>query len=430
MRTLVTPVGTSLFTNYLDTNRNSAFRDAYETIKKSPASEWDDYDYEINDLRTASLDFIVNNRESASAELQSIAKIQAELKDDINVRLLASDTIASRLAAEVLADERAASVLGDQVVVEFDAGTDVITGLQVENPKTFSNEGMTNLIQKINWISANSGGWQATAINITGGFKATLPYLTIWAQLYRIPLYYNFEDTDALIKIPQAPLVIDWGLIERHSDILMQIDNGIENWPAFRDQHYQAVQNLEAFIEVDGQNALLSPIGEIFWKHYQIYFVVELPSGSYFSYDSQDRRLVDRAIQELYERLGVVLGPDFPNPDECYERIRKLGHNDDLNHGGQISNPTKGRDREIFIFKSTNNDVQTRFLYTFEVNEREINRLRLFDILCRDFCHKMYIDDWKKDFGRHDFPEINFITRTFEIPSRILTRRSQHVQTS
>ena len=430
MRTLVTPVGTSLFTNYLDDKRDQTFSHAYETIRRSPASDWDEYDCEVDDLKRLSLNFITRKRESASAELQSIAKIQAELNDDIKVQLLASDTIASRLAAEILADDTAASILGDQVTVEFDARTDVITGLQVEDPRLFANEGMTNLIQKIDSISAIAGGWQATAINITGGFKATVPYLTILAQLQRLPLYYTFEDTDALIRIPQAPLVIDWGLIERHSDILMQIDNGVENWLAFRNQYYQAVQDLEAFIEVFDQYALLSPIGRIFWNHYQTFFVVELPSGSYFNYDSQDRRLVDRAIQELYERLDAVLGPDFPKPDECYERIRKLGHNDDLNHGGQISDPTKGQDRKMFIFKSTNNDVQTRLLYTFEVNEREVTRLRLFDILCRDFCHNTYLDDWKYKFGRHDLPAINFVTRTFEVPSRILTRRSQYVQTS
>lgn len=429
MKTLVTPVGTSLFTNYLNDNSNDGYRRAYETIRKSPAADWNEYDYDIDDLRTTSFAYVESKRETASAELQSIAKIQDELQDDINVRLLASDTIVSRLAAEILADETVASVLRDQGTVEFDAGPDVITGLQVDSPKTFSNEGMTNLIRKIDSISANAGGRQATAINITGGFKATLPYLTIWAQLHRVPLYYNFEDTDALIRIPQAPLVIDWGLIERHSDILMQIDNGIENWPAFRTQHFQAVQDLEAFIEVDGQDALLSPVGGIFWNHYQTYFVVELPSGSYFSYDSQDRRLVDRAIHELYERLDTVLGPDFHNPDECYERIRNLGHNDDLNHGGQIPNPPGSQDRETFIFKSTN-DEQVRLLYTFNVKEREIARLRVFDILCRDFDHKSYIDDWKGKFGRHALPAINFVTRTFEIPSRILSRRSQHVQTS
>ena len=34
MKTLVTPVGTSLFTNYLNNNSNTRFRRAYETIRK------------------------------------------------------------------------------------------------------------------------------------------------------------------------------------------------------------------------------------------------------------------------------------------------------------------------------------------------------------------------------------------------------------
>lgn len=429
MKTLLTPVGTSLFTNYLDENSNNSFRRAYETIRKSPASEWNEYDYDIDGLRADSLAFIERKRESASAELQSIAKIQAELQDCINIRLLASDTIVSRLAAEILAAEKSVSVLGARGTVKFDAETDVITGLQVDSPKTFSNEGMTNLIRKIDAISANAGGRQATAINITGGFKATLPYLTIWGQLNSVPLYYTFEDTDALIKIPQTPLTYDWDVVERHSDILRKIVDGIDNWSWFRDQYFQAVQDLDAFIEVDGQDALLSPIGEIFWEHYRSHFVVEVPRGSYSPYDSRCRQSIDKAIVELYKRLDTVLGPDLLDLEHCYERVRNLGHTHDLNHGGQIPNPLKSQFRETFIFKSTN-DEQVRLLYTFHAKERELARLRIFDVLCRDFDHETYIKDWKARFGRKNFPAINFVTRTFEIPSEILARRSQHVQTS
>ncbi len=423
MKTLITPVGTSLFTNYLDKNGDSAFSHNYETIGKSPASEWNAYDYEIEDLKTSSLEFIKQEKDSASAELQSITKIQDKLKEDLKVRLFASDTIASRLAAEILADDTVASVLGDNISVEFDTQTDMIKGLQVEDPKVFSNEGMTNLIRK---IDENAGGyWPALAINITGGYKATLPYLTILAQVKRVPLYYNFEDTDALIKIPQSPLVIDFGLIERHSDILMQIHEGIENWSQFRSQHYQAVQDLEAFIEIDGNYALLSPIGEIFWEEHQRYFIVELPGGSYYSYDGDKRQLIDAAIKELYGRLDTVLSDTCLLdsdmnliPDKCYQKIRNLGHNDDLNHGGQIPNPTKPKnlDREIFIFKATGG-VHRRLLYNFEVKEQRTTRLRIFDTLCEDFDHNTYIADWKNKFGDENFPDINFVTHTFEIPS-------------
>ena len=277
---LITPVGTSLFTNYIDKNSgDSSFRTNFETIRMKSASDWDNHSDEISDLEAYSAQFVKNNVPSASAELQSIANVQAKLKDGVQVYLLASDTIASQLVAKILAEKITGGVL-DNVSVEFNAANDVIKGLQVDNPKAFSNEGMTNLIRKIN--EKAGGYWPALAINITGGFKATLPYLTILAQLKGVPLYYNFEDTDALIKIPQAPLVIDWGLIERHSDILMQIENGIENWNQFREDNYQAIQDLEAFIEIDGNDALLSPIAEIFWQEYQKYFIVELPGGSYY----------------------------------------------------------------------------------------------------------------------------------------------------
>ena len=196
-----------------------------------------------------------------------------------------------------------------------------------------------------------------------------------------------------------------------------KIDGGIENWSTFRNQHYQTVQDLEAFIEVVDEIALLSPIGQIFWNHYQRYFVVELPSGSYFKYDFRKRNLIDQSIEELYGRLDTVLRPASLNPEKCYELIRKLGYNNDLNHGGQISNPTKNPDREIFIFKSTNAE-HIRLLYTFKVREQEITRITIFDLHYKNFNHQTYIDDWNRKFGRENFPEIDFITRTFEMPTR------------
>ena len=441
MITLVTPVGTSLFTNYLDNNpRDNGFSNSYDIIKKCLAKYWDDYDTEINNLRHSSLKFIENFGMKTSAEFQSIANIQAKLRENITVHLLASDTIASRLAAEILKDRSAA--LGNDVNVKFNEADDVLKGLQVEDPQAFSQEGMTKLIQRINSISGGFVGLAITrnfAINITGGYKATLPYLTILAQLERVPLYYNFEDTDALIKIPQAPLVIDWAAIERYSDVLMQIDEGIENWEQFQRKNYQAVQDLEAFIEVADEVAFLSPIGQIFWNHYQRYFVADLPSGSYFSYKSGDRQLIDQAVEELYKRLDSALRDSYFNPNakccckvpdkqckNCYCRIRNLEPCNDLNHGGQIP------DQKFFIFKSTASD-HIRLLYTFvvkpydiDVNGKrsdvgEITRLTIFDLHCEDFNHDTYIDDWKKKFGDKQLPQIEFAPRLFDIPPEVLT---------
>ena len=443
---LVTPVGTSLFTNYLDQMPDDAnFKNWYETIKGCLVTEWNCYDLEIEDLRQSSLGFIKQSGINASAELQSITNIQSALGDQLVVHLLTSDTIVSRLAAEIL--EAGSEILGDNITLEFDEAVDVIKGLQVEDSEGFSQKGMTNLVKKIDEISGGAIGWQtlaatkAFAINITGGYKATLPYLTILAQLERVPLYYNFEETDALIKIPQAPLTIDWPSIERYSDVLQQIDDGIEDWSNFCRENAHAIQDLEAFIEVTPELTYLSPIGQIFWNNYQRYFVVDLPAGSYYGYKFSERQLIDKAIEELYAKLDDALRSSYFEPNRClcntnpkcpncYCRVRNLGHNSDLNHGGQISG------QNIFIFKSTDNQ-QIRLLYNFDIKaypmevngERsdtgEITRLTIFDLHCGDFDHSTYIDDWKKKFGGGNPANMGFIPRIFNIPSGTLTNVSQ-----
>ena len=438
MITLVTPVGTSLFTNYLDKDPTDHFFSSnYDTIKNCPATEWSSYKIEIDDLRTNILTFIKKFDVKASAELQSIANIQDKLNDNITVHLLASDTIASRLAAEIL--QKKSAVLGAKVTVKFNDADDVIKGLQVEDPEAFSGEGMTNLIQRINSISGGLVGSQTLAItgnfaiNITGGYKATLPYLTILAQLERVPLYYNFEDTDALIQIPQAPLVVDWASIERYSDILGQIDEGIEGWQKFERENSQAVQDLEAFIEVTPELTYLSPIGQIFWNHYQRYFVADLPSGSYFSYTRPERQLIDQAVEELYGRLDSALGPTGFDSESCYEYIRgeELGNDHDLNHGADVPEQNIFGNRDIFIFKSTAKK-HIRFLYTFKVKaypievsgqktcRSEITRITIFELYCHDFNHETYIPDWQKKFRGDTPPTIDFDTHiiTFQKPTK------------
>ena len=272
MTVVITPVGTSLFTNGSENNNN--IQTGFGRIEDKPASEWDSNTRYINQLKRDSEAFIRVQQTSASAELQSTAKIRDTLSEGIIVHLLASDTIASRLAAEVLSGNVAGGILGKNVSVEFDAATvdkpDIISGLQVKNRKDFLKEGMNSLIRRIDQINSTliSSG-QLLAINITGGYGATLPYLTIYAQLKRVPLYYNFEDSNELIEIPHSPLTIDWDPIGPHFDVLQKIDNAeaINNWTEFKKDHFEAVAILGPFISVDqsDNSAYISPLGEVFW---------------------------------------------------------------------------------------------------------------------------------------------------------------------
>ena len=408
MTVVITPVGTSLFTNGSETNNQ--IQTGFGRIEDKPASEWDNNSRYINALKTHSETFIRDQKTSASAELQSTAVIQDKLRDNIIVYLLASDTIASRLAAEILMDQinPPQSILGEQVTAKFNAypaegGIDVIRNLQVEDSVSFSREGMPNLFQRINYIKNwEAGGSQNLAINITGGYGATLPYLTIFAQLEGVPLYYNFEGQEELITIPRVPLTINSDLIESHAGVLSQIADHMDDrthWRVFKSKNEQAVRELDAFIwEDDALGAELSPMGNIFWNDYlKSHFIVNLPS-------SMSRGAIDEVIRELYRKLHDALSPQYLAPASCYKRLRKLEHNHDLNHTGQVNG------QDIFIFKSTDHG-QVRLMYTFVVNGQTITQLTIFD--SRGHISNQEYTDWKSKFETP--PEIEFDTRTFNV---------------
>ena len=392
MTVVITPVGTSLFSNGAE--NNIQIQQNYQRIEDKSASCWNNNTQYINALRIQIENFINNQGVSASAELQSTQIIQNKLNTDISVHFLASDTISSRLAAEILKDKinEPNNILGNQASAKFNSDTnigkvDVISHLQVNNTKEFSREGMPNLFERINDILKwEAYAHQNLAINITGGYGATLPYLTIFAQLANVPLYYNFENSDELIMIPKTPLAIDWNLIEKHSGILALIDKGIEagKWEKFKNENHQAVEALDAFIWRDEDTgACLSSIGEIFWDQYlKSHFVVELGNG--IRHDTKNKKV----IQDLYRRLNTVLSPDNFTDDKCYNKIRELKDQDDLNHTGPVE------DHNIFIFKSTDQGQQ-RFMYTFEVNDRVITRIRIYDQ--RGHLTNSEYEEWKED---------------------------------
>ena len=413
MTVVMTPVGTSLFTNGSENNRKINQR--FPTIKDKPEADWGTNTGYIDKLRSESERFIKECGISASAELQSTAVIRDKLEDNIIVHLLASDTIASRLAAEILRDQinSSSSVLGDKVTAKFNAdpaevGIDVIRNLQVENSVNFSRGGMPNLFHRINYIKDwEAGGIQNLAINITGGYGATLPYLTIFAQLEGVPLYYNFEGQEELITIPRVPLVIDSDLIESHAGVLAQIADHMddpERWRTFKSKNEHAVKELDAFIwEDDSLGAELSPMGNIFWNNYlKSHFLVELPPSG--NRGTIDESIIDQAIRELYRKLNGALSPSYLAPTCCYGRLRELGHDHDLNHTGQVNG------QDIFIFKSTD-QAQVRLMYTFVVNGQTITRITIFD--SRGHRSTEEYTAWKQKFATP--PKINFETYTFDV---------------
>lgn len=82
----------------------------------------------------------------------------------------------------------------------------------------FLNVGVTNLIETVGDLTQGYHT-QEVVINITGGYKAIIPYITLIAQMKGFELFYLYEKTKRLAYI--SPMVsID---MNRYKNILSQL---------------------------------------------------------------------------------------------------------------------------------------------------------------------------------------------------------------
>jgi len=224
---IITMLGTSLFENYFKDNDNTTIKQYYEDLKDKRANEYERNKERIDKIKDAIQKWIkqkANEAYKISAEVKSLKKISEELNEDLEVYLLASDTVLSKLAGEIL-KECIPEIIPACNIEQLK----IIENLQIWDRKDF-NKGMSNLIYEIYRISGYY--WENIIINITGGYKATIPYLTILAQLNQCPIYYIFEDTNALIKIPNIPFSVSWincDEIKSYFQEFQKLEKGIDN---------------------------------------------------------------------------------------------------------------------------------------------------------------------------------------------------------
>ncbi|MGB9762395.1 MAG: hypothetical protein ACPLW7_00015, partial [Minisyncoccia bacterium] len=183
--------------------------------------------------------------------------------------------------------------------------------------------------------------WQNVIINITGGYKATIPYLTILGQVNKCPIYYIFEDTDATIKIPYVPIDINWRVFEENERFFMDLERkNISELPAginFRDE-------VQSLLEIVDNLYTLNPLGVTLWEKYKEGFVLfyASPIADDYIQDNQERKtIIENSFLELHRRL-------YSNPDDP-----------DLDHkisGWQPQDNFK-------IFKHKEENLQVRILY-------------------------------------------------------------------
>lgn len=231
---VITPVGTSIFDNYLKENDQKSIYIGHinslidlDKNGQLPEEYWANNEESLNKIIDIVIAWAIT-KEYPSAEIKSIIKIkdyEAYRNKPLHVSLLATDTIRSRLAAEIIKKVAIEKKNGadttqniwHDIKVYFDTEQDIIKGLQVIDAERFKKEGLNNLIQRIETILTDEKGvanYKNALFNITGGYKALIPFLTVIAQVYDVPVYYVFEDTEQLIEIPQLPFEFDYSYIE------------------------------------------------------------------------------------------------------------------------------------------------------------------------------------------------------------------------
>lgn len=153
---------------------------------------------------------------SLSAETNSLLALKAASGD--RVILLHTDTPDGAVCAEEIQ-----RVVGEHLAC--DVSLHRIDGLQVDDPQAFRRDGIRNLFSVVDEYCSPFRYQVAPPIslNMTGGFKSVVPYLTLYGLLNRLPVVYLFERSQHMITLPPAPVSFDLDLLGRARDALTDL---------------------------------------------------------------------------------------------------------------------------------------------------------------------------------------------------------------
>ena len=259
MKKVITTVGTSIFSNYPNNFKFSQWSD------KTP------HDLNGYTRKTAdnALDLIKNwatGKENASAEIASLLAIQREINEPIEVYLICTDTALSVMAAECVKQWfQNKTDTFPKVEIVF------VPNLLVMDKNTF-NLGLKNLFDAIYQIiptDKDKKDWNDIVLNITGGYKAIIPHLTILGQIYHCPIYYVFEENETqkydLIEVPTLPISFDWLATETFGQFL-STDTMLNNYLEHEPMDFETLQKY-GLVKEEDEKKKVDIFGTLMWQH-------------------------------------------------------------------------------------------------------------------------------------------------------------------
>lgn len=241
MTKIITTVGTSIFTNYQDDKvRYHYGKEDYQALTNYPELKDKEarfyfnsqYKHFIDDIKENIKDFWFEYKkeanENASAEIKSIIDIVDELehKENVTVHLISTDTLVSLMAAELILEwfelhrsdininfKKPSPNFSKQAQTENDY---IIRQLNIYS-QTDYDQGFMNLITVLDKIASEND-----ILNITGGYKAIIPIMTLFSQIRNTTLKYKYDETDTdktsnLVTINKMPLNFDWTLLSSNT---------------------------------------------------------------------------------------------------------------------------------------------------------------------------------------------------------------------
>jgi len=248
MKHIITTVGTSVYTNFAfgrkvkeaykePTHENIFNYDSIEPLENKKANEYTKSDFSgFEDALKKYWLIGIKKREDdkkkwhkwkddtsvinldASAEIKSICKIIEESKDtEFKIYLICSDTAICMSAGHLIKaffeeiNPELRNSNGDKVTVCFSQYSPVqVDELIIDNANSFIETAIYNLISRLDKVKDQKDVTKNDIIlNISGGYKALIPIITIYAQIRENDIAYVYEDSNELITITPFPLKFD-----------------------------------------------------------------------------------------------------------------------------------------------------------------------------------------------------------------------------
>jgi putative CRISPR-associated protein (TIGR02619 family) len=394
MKKILTTVGTSLLTHlreekWIDKGEYDYFHNNEKDADKIYNDRKDKE--KIDRLKKIALRYLsdkdINNNEDLnkmSAELKSLYKIiKSEKLDRPDIYFIYSDTPAGKVVTDILKEYLNKSNKLNAGSIEMKK----ISYLQVFNRMAFENEGIPNLIEyvseKVNFDYKTGTEYSKNIIlNITGGFKAVVPYLTLMGSVFEIPVYYIFEETDELIKLPPMPVRFNYKILEDNLEIINKI---AKEKIMDRKTFYELTSNMSTKdrkkLETDYMKVIddlyeFHPIAYILWsKVKQKYlFNIYLSKSAREFYENNKNKAPELLISLANPQLRRAHFDPLENTDlNCHKRqkglqgrviyiegdekikVAEIFHGHDNKYERFLKNPRQSRDYtyEHFIIKIT-----------------------------------------------------------------------------